>query len=84
MTQPEESAEEAVEVVIGIPECDQYLALYKRCEPELKEEIMAGDRRFYKSERGSLEYFAKQEGREQLPAQCADMLEQLRKDCTVE
>jgi hypothetical protein len=70
-----------VEEITKIRECDEYLALYRFCEPRLKDEIMAGDRRTYKAERASLEYFLSTPERASMPDACADMLHALEKDC---
>ena len=48
------ASEPPAAVITGIPVCDEYLALYERCEEHLEPEIMAGDRRFYRSESASL------------------------------
>jgi hypothetical protein len=61
--------------------CDEYLALYERCEEYLRPEIMAGDRRFYRAERASLEYLAGTPEAASLPDACHGMLAALRVDC---
>lgn len=65
----------------GIPECDAYLALYKRCEKYLEPEIMAGNRRFHHAEAASLEYIAGTPEAAGLPSSCKSKLDQLRVDC---
>ena len=63
------SSEPAV-VSTGIPECDEYLALYQRCEEHLQPQIMAGERRFYKAEQASLVHYAGQPGAETMSGSC--------------
>ena len=70
-----------IEEVTGIPACDEYLALYRACEPKLESKIMAGEKRTYRAERGSLEYFMTTEERKAMPEACADMLAALRTEC---
>ena len=77
----DEQPDYVVEEITKIPTCDEYLALYRFCEPRLKEEIMAGDRRTYAAERGSLEYFLTTPEREGMAEACADMLHALEQDC---
>jgi hypothetical protein len=67
--------------ITGIPICDEYLALYERCEEHLRPQIMAGDRRFYRSEAASLQHLASTPEAANLPASCRSMLDQLRVDC---
>ena len=72
-----------IEAVTQIPACDEYLSLYRACEPKLESAIMAGDRRTYRAERGGLEYLLTTEERNGLPDACAEMLDALRADCAV-
>jgi hypothetical protein len=65
----------------GIPECDDYLALYRRCEGHLRPQITAGERRFYAAEEASLVHQAGGPETAALPDACQGMLDQLRKDC---
>lgn len=73
-----------VETITGIPDCDAYLDLYARCVDFLRPQIMAGDRRFYATEKASLLYFAESPEAPALPGSCAGMLDELRKDCPEE
>jgi hypothetical protein len=70
-----------VEVVTGIPTCDAYLELYARCEAYLRPEIMAGNRRFHRSEKASLLHLAGTPEAAALPEACASMLDALDRDC---
>ena len=69
------------ESATGLEVCEEYLALYKRCEPTLKPQIMAGDRRPVDAERGWVEYVAGTPERAALPAACRDMLAELKQVC---
>jgi hypothetical protein len=80
-SEPSANPEPVAAVITGIPECDQYLALYERCEDYLRPEIMAGDRRFYRVEKASLEHFAGTPEAANLPVSCGSMLDALRVDC---
>jgi hypothetical protein len=64
-----------------VPQCDAYLELYRKCEPELAAEIAAGERRSARAEAARLEYFHKVEQDPDLPAACAAMLAELRRRC---
>lgn len=66
---------------IGVPQCDAYLELYRKCEPELAPEIAAGNRRTARAEAAWLEHFSKAEKDPGLPASCEAMLSELRKRC---
>jgi hypothetical protein len=57
------------------------VALYERCEPSLRAEIMAGDRRPPHAERAWVEYVAGTPERAELPAACREMLAELRPQC---
>jgi hypothetical protein len=81
VTPPGPSTDEPAPAVTGIPECDSYLALYKRCEEHLKPEIMAGNRRFHHSEEASLVHYAGTPEAASMPATCKGMLDQLQQDC---
>lgn len=65
----------------GIPSCDEYLALYRRCETHLKPRIMAGDRRSHDAEAARLQYFLGTPEAAALPQSCGSMLDALRVDC---
>jgi hypothetical protein len=65
----------------GIPQCDEYLALYASCEAYLEPEIMAGNRRFHRVEEASLVYYAGTPEAATLPASCRTMREALEVDC---
>ena len=78
---PEPSPEPAAAAITGIPICDEYLALYERCEEHLKPEIMAGNRRFYRAEAAALQYHAGNAEAASLPDSCRSMLDALRVDC---
>lgn len=65
----------------GIPECDAYLGLYKRCEKYLEPEIMTGSRRFHHAEAASLVYHAGTSAAASLPSSCKLMLDELQVDC---
>lgn len=67
---------------IGVPQCDAYLALYRACEPELKPEIMAGNRRPADAEAGWLRYLHEHEKDPGLASACETMLVELRRRCT--
>jgi hypothetical protein len=71
-----------VETPIGILACDEYLALYRDCEPKLEPEIQAGDRRDYRHERGWIEYLRDSPEGAQLPEACREMTRDLKRDCT--
>jgi hypothetical protein len=75
------ASHEAAAAVTGIPECDEYLALYSSCESYLEPEIMAGDRRFHRAEQASLVYLAGTPEVAGLPEACRGMLDALRVDC---
>jgi len=75
------SSEPAAAAITGIPICDEYLALYERCEEHLRPEIMAGDRRFYRNEEASLKHLAGTPEAASLPDSCRSMLDALRVDC---
>lgn len=66
---------------IGVPQCDAYLELYRRCEPELAAEIAAGNRRSARAEAGWLEYVHEHERDAGLPQACEAMLTALRGRC---
>lgn len=65
----------------GIPECDSYLALYRRCEEYLMPAIAAGNRRFYHAEEASLVHYAGTPEAASMAGSCVSMHEQLQKDC---
>jgi hypothetical protein len=65
----------------GIPECEEYLALYERCEHHLEPQIMAGDRRFAHAERAWYEHLAGSPEAASLPSACQDLLDALQVDC---
>ena len=77
---PEADAAPA-EPPIGIPACDEYLALYTKCEPKLKPEIMSGVRRFAHAERAWIRYTMTTPEGASLPQSCAQMLAALRPVC---
>jgi hypothetical protein len=79
--EPSTSPEPTAAALTGIAICDEYLSLYQRCEEHLRPEIMAGDRRFYRSEAASLQHLASTPEAAGLPAACRSMLDQLRIDC---
>ena len=76
----DEAAE--IEPITGIPSCDAYLDLYKHCEKRLEPEIMSGERRFYRTERASLEQMLTTPARDALPESCDAMLRELRPHCS--
>lgn len=69
--------------ITGIEVCDQYLSLYERCEPILRPEIMAGDRRPVPAEKAFFEYLATSVEKEELPEACQELLTELRPKCPV-
>lgn len=79
--EPPASPEPAAASITGIAICDEYLSLYQRCEEHLKPQIMAGDRRFHRSEAASLQHLASTPEAAGLPDACRSMLDQLRVDC---
>lgn len=80
-TRPEEQPRPAIEAVTGIAECDEYLELYRACEPKLAGDVAAGQRRAYPSERGWLLHLKSSSEAPGLPASCRDMLRELRPSC---
>lgn len=80
-TEPPARPEPVAASITGIAICDEYLALYQRCEEHLKPQIMAGDRRFYRSEAAALQHLASTPEAAGLPDACRSMLDQLRVDC---
>lgn len=78
---PTAHSEPAPASITNIPICDEYLALYQRCEEHLRPEIMAGDRRFYRAEAASLQQLASTPEAAGLPDACRNMLDELRVDC---
>lgn len=66
---------------MGIPACDEYLKLYRDCEPKLAGAIAAGDRRAYRSERARLVYLKSTREAPGLPGACGDMLRELEQVC---
>ena len=77
---PSESRDEP-QSIIGVASCDEYLALYEKCEARLQPEIAAGDRRTYQAERVGLELMKAQPTGAELEAACDSLLTQLEKDC---
>jgi len=75
--QPEEAAAEEM----GVPDCDAYLDLYRRCEARLRPAIAAGEMRSYEAEAGWLRYMATTSERPAMPAACRSMLGDLRTRC---
>jgi hypothetical protein len=71
----------AVVAGTGIPICDEYLALYARCEQFLMPEIMAGNRRFHHAEEAALQFQAGTSAAASLPSACQNMIDALRVDC---
>ncbi len=57
------------------------LHLYEKCEPKLRDEIAAGDRRTYRAERGWLEYTLTTPERPAMASACAENLAALRQRC---
>lgn len=80
-SEPPASPEPPAASITGIAICDEYLSLYQRCEAHLQPEIMAGERRFYRSEAASLQHLAGTPEAAGLPEACRSWLEQLRVDC---
>ncbi len=68
-------------VITGVASCDQYIALYHRCEPILEPQIMAGDLRPAKAEQGWVEHLMTTPEKEAMPEACAQMLAELRPQC---
>ncbi|MBE7484593.1 MAG: hypothetical protein HS104_32080 [Polyangiaceae bacterium] len=66
---------------LGIRDCDEYLALYRDCEPKLAGEIAAGNRRAYRAERARLVYLKSSDEAPALPSACGDMLRELEQVC---
>jgi hypothetical protein len=64
----------------GIVECDEYLALYQKCEPKLMPEIQAGNRRRYDAERAHAVFLIKQDPR-QMEEACRSFKSELEKSC---
>ncbi len=77
---PSESRDEP-QSIIGVASCDEYLALYEKCEARLQPEIAAGARRTYQAERVGLEFMKAQSAGAELEAGCESLLSQLEKDC---
>lgn len=72
---------EASEPPIGISACDEYLARYRECEPQLQAEIQAGDRRAYRAERGWIAYLRDSPEGAQLAEACREMTTELDQAC---
>lgn len=70
-----------VEEPLGIRDCDEYLALYRDCEPRLAGEIAAGNRRAYRAERARLVYLKSSDEAPALPSACGDLLRDLEQVC---
>lgn len=69
------------EAVVGIPQCDRYLASYRDCAAKLAPEVAAGQRRAYPSERAWLLHLKSSGEAPSLPAACDDMLRELERAC---
>ena len=65
----------------GIAACDAYLDLYEGCEPRLRGEILAGERRTPEAERGWILYIMSTPERASLDQGCLDMLAMIRDRC---
>lgn len=65
----------------GLASCDEYLALYQACEPKLKGEIQAGERRTYAAERAWIEYMRDTPEGAELGQACWDMRRALEDAC---
>jgi hypothetical protein len=61
--------------------CEEYLALYARCEPKLQAEIAAGNRRSARAERAFIEYLKTTPEAADLDRACSDLLRGLRPVC---
>ena len=80
VARPEPSASD--QPSLGIPACDEYLELYERCESRLQAEIMAGDRRTARVERGWLAFEAKSLPAAVLASACEQLLASIRDQCS--
>jgi len=67
--------------VVGIPECDRYLASYRDCAATLAPDVAAGTRRAYASERAWLLHVKSSSEAPNLPAACDDMMRELERVC---
>ena len=65
----------------GIPSCDEFLAAYRVCEPDLAAEIALGNRRKYSAEEAWITYMKTTSEAPGLAGACESKLAELRNAC---